>query len=178
MKGWFATDERPGDRTLSDQLTGLGRLMLDVQGKSVLDVGCAEGLISIACARAYAKEVHGVEIVASHLEIGRTLAYELPVTFEHADANNYLPLRQYDFVLLLAVLHKLKNPTNAAARFAACADQMVVIRLPPENAPCIIDSRSDFRPHNIGELMQRCGFDLIDVTRGHFNEWCGWYQRV
>ena len=48
-KGWFVTDGRAGDRTLAQQLVGLDKI--NVQGATVLDVGCAEGLISIEMAK-------------------------------------------------------------------------------------------------------------------------------
>ena len=46
-QGWFSTKGRLGDRTLKQQLMGLDPLFAECKGKTVLDVGCAEGLISI-----------------------------------------------------------------------------------------------------------------------------------
>ena len=45
--GWFTTAKRPGDRTLEQQLVGLDKVLAEVAGKTVLDAGCAEGLISM-----------------------------------------------------------------------------------------------------------------------------------
>jgi len=99
-KGWFSTPGRPGDRTLDQQLNG--RLFMEARGKTVLDVGCAEGLISIELAKAGAIAVHGVEIVPEHVKVANKLRGDLPITFEVGDANVWQPKRNYDIVIALA----------------------------------------------------------------------------
>ena len=177
-KGWFNTPGRPGDRTLDDQLKGLDWLFANCAGKTVLDIGCAEGLISIELAKRGAVAVHGVEIVPEHVAVANKLRGDLPVTFEVGDANTWRPRRVYDIVIALALLHKLKNPTAAAAAFAEAAREAVVLRLPPEHAPTIIDPRSKNEPHHIGDTMRQAGFKLIFAAKkGHFNEWVGVWTR-
>lgn len=177
--GWFNTKNRPGDRSLEQQLMGLDQLFAECKGKTVLDVGCAEGLISIALAQAGAVAVHGVEIIKGHVEVGNKLRKDLPVTLECQDANDWKPKRQYDIVIALALLHKLKNPTATCALFAAAARDLVVLRLPPLHAPTIIDERSGNNPHHIGLTMERAGFVLErEATDGPFAEWLGYYRRV
>lgn len=182
VKGrWFADAGQPGDRTLKQQLMGLGRLMREVRDKSVLDVGCAEGLIALECAPR-AKTVLGIEIRADAVEaaiaLGRTHRPRLNWWFEQADANTYTPPQDYDVVLMLAILHKLKDPSAACARFAAHALDLVVIRLPPAHAPVVIDPRSGNTPHDIGRTMERCGFHIeYQDFDGPFGEWVGYYRR-
>jgi SAM-dependent methyltransferase len=179
VRGWFDTPGRLGDRTLENQLKGLDWLLENCSGRTVLDIGCAEGLISIELAKSGALAVHGIEIVPEHVEVGNRLRGDLPVILEHADANTWRPVRKYDIVIALASLHKLKNPTEACAAFAAAASKMVVLRLPPEHAPTIIDDRSGRNPHYIGKTMERAGFDLLTSNYdGHFGEWVGtWLRR-
>ena len=110
-KGWFSTPGRPGDRTLDQQLNGLDRLFMEARGKTVLDVGCAEGLISIELAKAGAIAVHGVEIVPEHVKVANKLRGDLPVTFEVGDANVWQPRRSYDIVIALALLQKVSPPS-------------------------------------------------------------------
>lgn len=177
-KGWFSTPGRPGDRTLDDQLKGLDWLFANCAGKTVLDIGCAEGLISIELARRGALAVHGIEIVPEHVAVANKLRGDLPVTFEVGDANAWRPRRAYDIVIALALLHKLKNPTAAAAAFAEAAREAVVLRLPPEHAPTIIDPRSNNEPHHIGDTMRRARFQLVLAKKiGHFGEWVGVWTR-
>jgi SAM-dependent methyltransferase len=177
---WFGHD-----RTLAQQMMGLDRLFAQVEGKTVLDVGCAEGLLSIECAKSGAAFVRGVEIreqavkdAASRWQDNSNFIYDRHVRFVLGDANVYTPTQDYDIVLLLAVLHKLKNPTAACARIVASATDLVVIRLPPEHAPTIIDERSGSEPHHIGDVMLKAGFDLELATNdGPFGEWVGYYRR-
>lgn len=174
--GWFTTPGRLGDRTLESQMIGLERLFSECAGKSILDIGCAEGLLSIECVRAGSVSAHGVEIVPGHIEVARELAGELPCTFEVANANFYTPSVQVDFVLLLAVLHKLKDPSTACKLFASAAKEMVVIRLPPYGT-VIIDQRSENVPHDIGAAMEEAGFTLDQVVLGPLDEWLGYFKR-
>lgn len=179
MKGWFSTPGRPGDRTLDDQRKGLEPLYAQLFGATVLDVGCAEGLLAMDFVTHHAAQVHGVEIVAEHVKVAQRLnPHGNRCTFQAADANTFQPVMQYDIVTMLAILHKLRNPTEACARFAGVATKMCVIRLPPEHAPTIIDPRSGNNPHHIGKVMEKRGFELAQVTHSHFNEWCGTYIRA
>jgi 2-polyprenyl-3-methyl-5-hydroxy-6-metoxy-1,4-benzoquinol methylase len=179
VKGWFSMPGRPGDRHIDQQLLGLQRLLLQVKDKSILDVGCAEGLIALELEKAGARAVHGVEIVQQHVEVARALTAKRPVcSFECADANDWMPRDGFDITLMLAVLHKLRNPTEAARRFARVTRDMCVIRLPPATAPIIVDERSGGVPHDIAAVMSEEGFNLVDITRGAFDEWCGYYRRM
>lgn len=181
-EGWFTTPGRPGDRTLEEQMAGLGPLWPRVYGGTVLDVGCAEGLISMEAIRRGARYVRGVEIVPGHVHIARRMAESLPrgsITFQVGDANTYVPpCASYDVVLLLAILHKLRDPVAACKRYAAAATTLCVIRLPPDGAPIIRDVRTKFQPFDIGAAMEQEGWKLVEVCRGHDNEWTGYYERV
>jgi SAM-dependent methyltransferase len=178
LKGWFVANGRVADRTLKQQLIGLDTLVERAAGKTVFDVGCAEGLISIHLCRHGARAAHGIEIRPDYVEIGNKMAGKKPCTFEVADANDFKPKRQYDIVLLLAVLHKLKNPAEACKRFAAAARELVVLRLPPKHAPLIIDSRSDDKPFDMAACMKKAGFTCTSAGfTGPFDEWMGYFER-
>jgi ubiquinone/menaquinone biosynthesis C-methylase UbiE len=178
VKGWFDTPGRLGDRTLKQQLMGLDDLIARVPGKTVLDVGCAEGLISMQLFDEGAKAVHGLEVVAEHVKVADKIRGDRACTFEVADANTYVPVREYDIVIMLALLQKLRNPSAACARFAKAAREMVVLRLPPANAPTIIDARSGGHPHRIGDVITSNGFMLKNAQLGHLGEWIGYYERI
>jgi 2-polyprenyl-3-methyl-5-hydroxy-6-metoxy-1,4-benzoquinol methylase len=178
-EGWFHTPGRLGDRSLDQQLMGLDPLFDVCKDKTVLDVGCAEGLISIELAKRGARAVHGVEIIAKHVEVANRLGAPYPISFEVQDASEWTPKRDYDIVLLLAILHKFENPTAACARLIAHAREWVVFRTPPRGAPTIIDARSGLNPHYIGDTMKKAGFVLTSgLKNGPFDEWVGYYKRV
>lgn len=178
--GWFSTLGRPGDRNLKDQLVGLEDLMARVAGKTVLDVGCAEGLISLQLFDEGATAVHGLEIVPGHVAVASKLRGDRACTFEVANADDYDPVRQYDIVIMLALLQKLKNPTAAARKFARAAREMVVLRLPPrgEDPLMVVDARSRNVEHNIRYAMQAEGFMLKNMLAGHLGEHITYWERV
>lgn len=175
--GWFSTPGRPGDRNLEDQLKGLGALFSEVESKTALDAGCAEGLISIELAKAGALAVHGVEIVPSHVEVANRLKSDLPVTFEIGDLNVWQPKRRYDIVIGLAILQKVRRPDHLAALLADAARDLLVLRLPPAHAPDVVDSRSGNVPFKIAEILERRGFELSSTDEGHLGEWVGYFRR-
>lgn len=179
-RGWFNLPERPGDRTLAQQLRGLDPMLLEVHGKSVLDVGCAEGLISLEVAYRGARYVHGYEIVPGHVAIAQRLAAErgLPCTFIHADMNGHTLTESYDVVLLLAVLHKFWQPAVRAHMFAAHCRDLCVIRLSPDGTEIINDARSQNVPQDIGAVMRSHGFVVERRELGPFDEVTWYYRRT
>jgi hypothetical protein len=79
---------------------------------------------------------------------------------------------------LLAILHKLTNPTEACARFAGAAKELCVIRYPVHaEEQVIIDHRSGNEPHDIGALMGAMEFTVETVTSGPFDEQTYYYRR-
>lgn len=177
-RGWFSTEGREGDRTLEQQMIGLDLLLSEVSGKTVLDAGCAEGLISMELVRAGAANCVGLEIVTYHVDVGRKMIGDLPCTIHLANLNTYDVAQhgQFDIVLMLAILHKVKNPSQLCADLAALARDLCVIRLPPKGL-VIVDARSDNAPHDIGAVMDRCGFYLEGTVIGPLNEWLGYFRR-
>jgi SAM-dependent methyltransferase len=181
LKGWFKGLGRDGDRSIEQQMIGLERLVAEVQGKTVIDAGCAEGLISLELAKAGARNCVGLEIIGKFVVIANRLAeeQELPCEFITANLNEFdLSDKPHaDIVLMLAILHKLRDPSRVCAALAALARDLVVIRLPPYGLK-IIDARSGMRPHDIGAAMKDSGFVLEAVVSGPLDEWLGYFRRV
>jgi trans-aconitate methyltransferase len=174
LKPWFGAG---GDRTLAQQLTGLQALIQRVPGKTVMDVGCAEGLIGIHLYDAGAVAIHGIERRADYVAQANELRGDRACTFEVADADTFKPKREYDITLMLAVLHKLREPGEVLSRFALDTNELMVIRLPPEHAPCIFDARSRYRKINVDEVLKLNGFYRFLTTKGAYSEWVGYYSR-
>lgn len=180
-KGWFQGLGRDGDRSLEQQMIGLERVVEAVPGKTVIDAGCAEGLITMVLSKAGATRCVGLEIVPGFVAVATTLADEqdLDCEFVEANLNNFdvTQLKPADIVLMLAVLHKVKQPSQVCADLAALAKEMCVIRLPPSGL-VIRDARSGNVPHDIGEVMTRSGFVLDAVVDTTLGEWLGYFRRA
>jgi SAM-dependent methyltransferase len=180
VKGWFATPGRPGDRTLSDQLKGLE--LIDWRDRTVLDLGCAEGLIGLHALASGAKDVLGVEIVPEHVAVARRVLVDPRATVITADLNTWpadYMVDDYDIVLMLAVLHKLRKPLERLAKFAAHCRGQAVLRLPPSTGPVICDARSGMVRYDTRPVMERAGFRLeAEGNIGHLGEYMAFWRRV
>ncbi|HHI81676.1 MAG TPA: hypothetical protein ENJ99_00840, partial [Rhizobiales bacterium] len=64
---WFIIGDNNGQIPLKRQLLGLSEI--DVKGKTLLDVGCAEGLMALHFLDKGAKAVHGIEIRERAVEV-------------------------------------------------------------------------------------------------------------
>ena len=178
VRGWFDMPGRPGDRTFDQQMMGLDWLFAHCKGKSILDAGCAEGLIAIKAVQAGAVAVHGVELVPERVALANKLRGDLPITFEVGDMNTWRPKRQYDIVLGLALLHKLKDPGMCAVVLTAAARYALVLRLPPAGAPTITDRRSGMVPVDVGAIATAGGLTLRHQSNdGPYGEWVGVWTR-
>ena len=132
-KGWFKVPGQDGDRTPQEQLLGLEPALAACNGKTVLDLGCAEGAIAFEFAKAGAK-VTGIEMLADHLAVARRICKDYPVTFICSELAEWIKLNivpeKFDIVLALSIAHKLHSPA-VLLRFAAqSARDMVVFRGP------------------------------------------------
>ena len=178
-KPWFTVGDKPGDRSLAQQLFGLSHLFSRCEDKTVLDAGSAQGCISIELVKAGAAEAHCIEILPEFVAEGRKLREALPVTFTQADLNVWKPEGEYDITIALASIHKVKDPCFLTERLARATRQMMVIRTKPKLDPwVIVDQRSGFKPHDIGATMKACGFRITKVVTGTFDEPIGYWERT
>lgn len=134
-KGWFKIPGvQDGDRSADEQMLGLEPALKACAGKSVLDLGAAEGLISAAIARAGATRVRAVEMVPDHVTAARRVCKGLPVEVIQAELWGYIAAHsypeQFDIVLALSIAHKLRDPGVLLAFAARSAKELVVFRGP------------------------------------------------
>ncbi len=137
MKGWISVPgiREHADRTLAEQMLGLDVAVAEAKGKTVLDLGCAEGLIGREFALAGATDVLGIESLESHLEVARRACADCPqMRFQQAYLQEWIPAHdppeQFDIVLALGIIHKIPDP-GWALRFACrSARKLVLFRAP------------------------------------------------
>jgi SAM-dependent methyltransferase len=146
-----------------DRLRGLEKLLHDVSDRSVLDLGCAEGITARACLDHGARAVHGFELEPSRVAAGRELnpeplAHLLPASLTPWDAFLEQPTLRtaYDVVLYLGVHHHL--PTGERQRvllglLQRCRDQFA-IRTPVRN----------WEAEAIHDTIAGQGFELLDTV--------------
>jgi 2-polyprenyl-3-methyl-5-hydroxy-6-metoxy-1,4-benzoquinol methylase len=184
-RSWFPTGRAAGhERTLVQQMIGLRPLVDEFRtcakrGRplSVLDAGCAEGLIGMEMLKAGASRLHGVELVPERVRDAQRLAIgDKRCTFEVGDLSTYQPTGLYDVVMALSILHKLPDPSAALRRLVEdVCDRLVVLRLPP-GGPVVVDRRSNNVPHDLDAVLRSLGFNLEEETEGHLGEWIGYWR--
>lgn len=154
--GWFTIPGlQEGERTLEEGVRGLEPLAEHAEGASVLDLGCAEGLIGQWFLEHWAYRVDGLDASKPMLDVGRSLAGPLPMTLQWADFNapgTWPPMAsQYDIVLCLSVLHKLREPRALLDYACLKARRWLAVRVPGR----IVKGLS------VADLVLERGFELV-----------------
>ena len=179
MRGWFIAPGVEGDRTPEEQLQGVEFLAEHAKGASVLDLGCAEGLIARHFAYAWgAREVHGLTVKQAQVAAAKRFCKGLPVKIWECDLRDWVTWQQhnaralhvrYDIVLALSIVHKMKHPHRFIEEAAGRSKAWLAIRLPKRVWQ---DRRSNFTA--IDPVTQLAGrFDLVAEPATCRGEWLG-----
>lgn len=176
--GWFEIEGvQRGSRTLEQQIQGLEPALAAAAGKTVLDFGAAEGLISREFARRGATHVRGLEVIEGHVAEARKFCEGLPCEFAVMNLNRLGPAAAgelVDIVLALAIIHKLKRPGEALRNFASYARELVVVRMPGfayGTPPTTFQSERHGKDVvDVALELGRCGFSLDRVERGPWTQ--------
>lgn len=120
------------------------RLLGDLHGRRVLDIGCGGGHNTVACARAGA-EVTGLDLSAAQLAHARQLAarHAVDITWLQADAAQADQVVAPGWGLILAI-HSLPYVQDLSAALTACRrllapDGRLVISLDHPLRDCFLD---------------------------------------
>ena len=186
-RGWFKVNGiRPdGDRTLKEQAIGLKDALVECVGKSVLDLGCAEALISREFAQAGALEVVGIEVLETHLQVARQVCKDLPVRFICAHLRDYIlehpEPEQFEIVLALGIIHKLHDPAVPLRWAAQSTKDLLLFRGPGRESlktwNGTIKSKHTGTACNVPEIMKSEGFAIEQVIDGVRGEAVHYYRR-
>lgn len=182
-EGWFdIPGEQRGRRKLEEQMRGLRPALDAARGKTVLDLGCAEGLIALEFAKAGALKVDAVDNNPEFIDAASTRLLGNPViSVAQADLTAGLPetlSRQYDIVLALAIVHKLSNPALALRRFADAAAGRLVIRLPLGSTGVFYRKGDSTMRCDTHKVMAGSGFKLEQQLAGPRREWVQHWVRA
>jgi 2-polyprenyl-3-methyl-5-hydroxy-6-metoxy-1,4-benzoquinol methylase len=148
-----------GRRTIARRRRGLDFIISKAAGSTVLDVGCAEGLVAELFLEAGVAYIQGIDINASRIAAAKRLfATHENARFDVGDITRWRRcqrqaalLPQYDIVLMLAVYPRLPAHSRAATlrRVLALSGRWFVMR-------CIHEQRDEAT-----EIVLGCGFDRI-----------------
>jgi len=181
-KGWFKiAGLQDGDRSVEEQLRGLDPVMDGIAGKSVLDLGCAEGcVLKRAIERGCGRAV-GYEMNPDFLATAREVLAGTPAEIVDCDLNQLGDPRlavQFDVVLALAILHKLHEPVAALAVLAPIARELFVVRLPVGSQGQFHSKHRAHKVIDLGVEMPRHGFKLERTEIGPRTERVQYWRRA
>lgn len=103
------------------------------EGRSVLDMGCAEGALSFGALQLGAASSLAVDCREENLEKGRFVARVLGqdrIAFEQGSAEQWPSLhegRTFDIVLFCGLLYHLQNPLGAIRDYCSIAERAVML---------------------------------------------------
>jgi 2-polyprenyl-3-methyl-5-hydroxy-6-metoxy-1,4-benzoquinol methylase len=175
---WFTIGDNGGQMPLDRQDAGLGEI--DFKGKTVLEIGCAEGLVSFANLKRGAKLVHGIEYRDRAVEVARSMAgilgHQQAAKFFQGDIrqtrtvlNQASMLERYDIVMAMAVLQKVADQATIFRQLLAKCASTMVLRL-PERALYryrLLNRQWSWGPADPVEVAKEEGFSLAWESCGY-----------
>ncbi len=169
-----------GARTLQEQMLGLQPALDEAPGKAVADLGCAEGMISLEFAKAGAKSIYACDCNAEMIKTARELVGNASVMFERKDLNDMIAgeAKQYDIVLALAIIHKLRDPAEATRFIADSARSLVVVRLPYGSRGAFKSKSAPHAQCDTHEVFRDRGFELERTVEGPRRELLNYWRRT
>lgn len=169
MARWFKAgkDDDSGHRSLEEQMLGLKQALKLAKGKTVLDLGCAEGLISREFAKAGASLVLGIEVIKEFVNDAVELCKNYSnVSFILANLDDKVRkpvINKYDIVLALAIIHKAHNPIEYLqfSMDSCAAEGLLVIRYPVNASNGILKSKHTNVTCDVAGTLVSSGFNII-----------------
>jgi 2-polyprenyl-3-methyl-5-hydroxy-6-metoxy-1,4-benzoquinol methylase len=187
-RGWFAIDGvQRGDRTLAQQMAGLQLLPELVHERTVLDLGCAEGLIAVEAVLAGAVLVDAVDYNEELLETAVNYRDSKGIDknrlrFHRLNLADALPTylsAQYDVVLALSIIHKLYDMTTFVRRMAEQSKYVIVIRYPTNTRDGIVHCKYNRNLRvDVPRLMRMYGFAQFAEREGSNAELVVYWRRL
>lgn len=175
---WFIIGNNGGQLDIERQDAGLSQI--DFKNKTVLEIGCAEGLVSLQNLKRGARLSHGIEFRERAVEVAQSIAGVLgksdsakfycgDIRAAETVLNQSGMLDQYDIVLAMAVLQKVPNQPEIFGKLLAKCSSTMVLRLPERK---LYRFRMFSREWSWGsfdpvEVAQRNGFKLAWESCGY-----------
>lgn len=84
----------------------------NLEGNTVLDVGCAEGFFCFEAKKRKADSVTGIDLDTDKLKVAKTFseALNLPVEFKQGNFDTLDNLGTFDYIICLNILHHVTDP--------------------------------------------------------------------
>src|SRR5574340_482186 len=138
---WFTIDGvQAGKYRLKDRLFPLDQVRKQARGASVLDLGCAEGLLSKWLVDVWgAKHITGIEKYEPYVDMARRVMRDYDAAYHVVDLDFFETwhennpgalLPRYDIVLALRIIQKLARPAAFIKYLAPLVCKYLVVQVP------------------------------------------------
>ena len=173
--GWFIIPGvQNGDRTVDQQTKALAPALAECAGKSVLDIGCAEGLVGREFVRAGAVCCLGIDTVQDHIQVACRQCEGLPIRFhvgsiaefETKPLPNPFGVDRYDIVLALGVAHKLEYPGVGIEVAARYCGNLILLRRGLRQVDGVVSSKHFANKADTHAILRDSGFALEKLVDG------------
>lgn len=109
----------------------------DIQGKTILDIGCGGGRYAVQYAKLGAKKVTGIDLSANMIELSKQLAQQEEV----ADKCNFIKTNfldfdtseKFDVIIAMGVFDYIDNPTQFLEKMIAVSNHKIIASFPGES---------------------------------------------
>jgi Methyltransferase domain len=179
---WFKIGNNGGQWDIARQDAGLSEI--DFKGKTVLEIGCAEGLVSLQNLKRGAKLTHGIEYRERAVEVANSIAGVLGLGDvarfywgDIGDTTNAFSqpgmLERYDVIIAMAVLQKVTNQPRVLGKILEKCGSTLVLRLPFRKIfryrffPLRHSYDNSWGPVDPVEVAKQNGFKLLWESTGY-----------
>lgn len=169
LSGRNSLPQRYVRRKLDDRISSLHSHIRS--GMHILEIGCAEGNLGARIKNTYALTYWGVE-PSQDAELAQQ---HLDAVFCNSD-EVLQTAKQFDGILSFHVLEHILDPKEEVLRWRALSHEkswlMIEVPCRAGHADIQFDKNQEhihhFSPASLTLLLERCGFDSLVLTRGHY----------
>ncbi len=131
---WYQKIELPGNistpgRDRSKTVNSI--FPKDLTGKTVLDVGCAEGFFSIEAKKRNALNVVGIDFDDDKLKAAKKFSeiQGLEIEFRNIGLDQFTNLDNFDYVVCLNVLHHVTDPLSIINKLVSITNERLILEV-------------------------------------------------
>jgi tRNA (mo5U34)-methyltransferase len=178
---WTAPDHFLGDYPGSKFRRFAPHLPADLNGKSVLDIGCNAGFYAIEMKRRGADRVLGIDSDDRYLAQARlaaeVLGYEHGIEFAKLDVYDVGALREkFDLVIFMGVLYHLRHPLLALDLIREhAASDMLLFQSMQRGSRFVLELDDDYEFAETGIFFESSFPKLHFVERQYSHDWTNWW---
>jgi len=193
---WFQNIDLDGIETAPDHFLGdypafkfrrfADALPQDLEGRSVLDIGCNAGFYSVEMKRRGAGRVLGIDTDERYLAQARLVAETLgfdDIEWRNLSVYDVAALgERFDLVIFMGVLYHLRHPLLALDLIRAhVADELMLFQTMQQGSADVLQVPEDHPFHVPGTMQPPSFFDNPAYPRLHFiehlfaHDWTNWW---